>query len=443
MIIRSFLVGTAAGVALIGVAQAADLPITKAEPVEYVKVCSEFGPGFFYIPGSDTCLKISGEYRADYGYNTASRADRQAGLSSRATSQSSFQGRVELNFDARTQTDYGLLRSYLSIRAGTGNPGQQNWLIGSGFSGSTVYINKAFIQFGGLTAGYAESQYAFYDNYYGDPYMAPYFGFANTNVQLAYTFDFGGGLTATASIEDPANARQGFANGLDNAVTNGGTRAPNFVGKVLYEQSWGKLQLMAAAHQSEALENLTGASGASKWGFAVGAGASINLPVLSGGYIALEGSYADGANAYTGVGNNQFSPAGAPNVYDAYFTTNGGTKLAQSWAITGESAVNLTPNLQAMLFGSYGQYNAPSNILASADGSTNGDFSSYVVGGQLEYTIVKGLTIGAEVSYVGTKSKGATNFTKAVGSGNSLDSVPLQKLKTSSVMGDLHIKRTF
>ena len=73
MIIRSFLVGTAAGVALIGVAQAADLPITKAEPVEYVKVCSEFGPGFFYIPGSDTCLKISGEYRADYGYNTASR----------------------------------------------------------------------------------------------------------------------------------------------------------------------------------------------------------------------------------------------------------------------------------------------------------------------------------------------------------------------------------
>ena len=46
------------------------------------------------------------------------------------------------------------------------------------------------------------------------------------------------------------------------------------------------------------------------------------------------------------------------------------------------------------------------------------------VGGQLEYTIVKGLTIGAEVSYVGTKSKGATNFTKAVGSGNSLDRFP-------------------
>src|ERR1700761_3199046 len=66
MTMKSLLLGAAAGIAAIGAAQAADLPMTKGEAVEYVKVCSAFGPGFFYIPGSDTCLQIAGEIRADY-----------------------------------------------------------------------------------------------------------------------------------------------------------------------------------------------------------------------------------------------------------------------------------------------------------------------------------------------------------------------------------------
>ena len=66
MTMKSLLLGAAAGLMTVGAAQAADLPMTKAEAVEYVKVCTEFGAGFFYIPGSDTCLKIGGEVRADY-----------------------------------------------------------------------------------------------------------------------------------------------------------------------------------------------------------------------------------------------------------------------------------------------------------------------------------------------------------------------------------------
>lgn len=31
----------------------------KAEPVEYVRVCDAFGTGWFYIPGSETCLNAS------------------------------------------------------------------------------------------------------------------------------------------------------------------------------------------------------------------------------------------------------------------------------------------------------------------------------------------------------------------------------------------------
>ena len=37
----------------------------SAAPVEYVKVCSVYGEGFFYIPGTDTCIKLGGYLRAD------------------------------------------------------------------------------------------------------------------------------------------------------------------------------------------------------------------------------------------------------------------------------------------------------------------------------------------------------------------------------------------
>ncbi|MCZ7642006.1 MAG: porin [Pseudorhodoplanes sp.] len=35
----------------------------RAKPEEYVKVCSLYGAGFYYIPGTDTCIKIGGFVR--------------------------------------------------------------------------------------------------------------------------------------------------------------------------------------------------------------------------------------------------------------------------------------------------------------------------------------------------------------------------------------------
>ncbi len=52
-------------------AQAADLPVSKAVPVDYVRVCTAYGAGFFYIPGSDTCLRLSGRARYDYLYQAS------------------------------------------------------------------------------------------------------------------------------------------------------------------------------------------------------------------------------------------------------------------------------------------------------------------------------------------------------------------------------------
>src|SRR5258706_6461004 len=57
--VKSLLLGSAAGLVAVSGTQAADLPV-KAKAVEYVKICTLYGEGFYYIPGTDICLKIGG-----------------------------------------------------------------------------------------------------------------------------------------------------------------------------------------------------------------------------------------------------------------------------------------------------------------------------------------------------------------------------------------------
>src|SRR3954471_12328854 len=155
--VKSLLLATAAGLAAVSGAQAADLPV-KAAPVEYVKVCSLYGEGFFYIPGTDTCLKIGGWVRVEsyvgaggshaiYTNGAAARNDRidTADFQQRA--------RTVVSLDARTQTEYGTLRSYtrFGFDHTTGQPG-------TGF----LYVERAFIQFAGFTAGKTQSFFDFF-----------------------------------------------------------------------------------------------------------------------------------------------------------------------------------------------------------------------------------------------------------------------------------------
>src|ERR1700722_14492472 len=57
---KSLLLGSAAGIVAVATAQAADLPTRKAAPVEYVRVCNVGGITGWTLPGSDTCVKLSG-----------------------------------------------------------------------------------------------------------------------------------------------------------------------------------------------------------------------------------------------------------------------------------------------------------------------------------------------------------------------------------------------
>ena len=113
--VKSLLLGSAAGVVAVAGAQAADLPV-KAEPVQYVKICTLYGDGFYYIPGSDTCIRFSGYIRADYGCNvTGARTPHYsgaAGAQDRTVSRYSTRHRGSFTVDTRTQTAYGTLRTF-------------------------------------------------------------------------------------------------------------------------------------------------------------------------------------------------------------------------------------------------------------------------------------------------------------------------------------------
>ena len=114
-VVKSLLLGTAAGLIAVGGAQAADLPV-KAKAVEYVKICSLYGAGFYYIPGTDTCIKLGGYLRAEValnaGGNYSAAYNGVSGANNRLSNYYLARAREDLNIDTRTATEYGVVRTY-------------------------------------------------------------------------------------------------------------------------------------------------------------------------------------------------------------------------------------------------------------------------------------------------------------------------------------------
>src|SRR6187551_3025688 len=76
MNIKSLLLGSAAAFVAVSGARAADaVVIAEPEPMEYVRICDTYGVGFYYIPGTETCLKLSGYIRYDIGIGSLGLSD--------------------------------------------------------------------------------------------------------------------------------------------------------------------------------------------------------------------------------------------------------------------------------------------------------------------------------------------------------------------------------
>src|SRR3954451_2500939 len=193
-LVKSLLLGSAAGLIAVGGAQAADLPV-KAKAVEYVKICTLYGVGFYYIPGTDTCVKLGGYLRAEVALNAGGNYNGSynsvAGANNRLANYYSTRAREDLNIDTRTATEYGVVRTYFdavftwttdiytgsgsaagatvySQLGSTGASAPNNANSGS-ISGGTLGVYYAFIQFAGFTMGKSVSQFdAPWTNYPGN-----------------------------------------------------------------------------------------------------------------------------------------------------------------------------------------------------------------------------------------------------------------------------------
>jgi hypothetical protein len=157
-------IGTAAGLVAVAGAQAADLPV-KAKPVQYVKICSLYGAGFYYIPGTDTCIKIGGYVRAEWNYQAANSFKPRIVYNFDDPARDRYNERTRggITVDVRSQTAYGTLRAYavlLSTFSEDGGPG------GSPYANAGLFSPAIFIQWAGFTFGKTASFFDFDSNPY-------------------------------------------------------------------------------------------------------------------------------------------------------------------------------------------------------------------------------------------------------------------------------------
>lgn len=385
--VKSLILGSAVAFAAVAGAQAADLPV-KAKPVSYVKICPQYGAGFYYIPGTDICLRVGGLVFAEAGYHAAGAITTLASAAAtpHAESELNWRSRGYLILDARQNTAYGTLRSYilggLQQRNNTsaGLFGQANTAYGVQADG---FIQYAFIQFAGFTAGTANSFFDFGSNYLTISVASNPWTWTNV---FAYTANFGNGLSATISLEDASTTRTGTLNTDANIAHY---VSPDIVANIRLDQAWGSAQVMAAAHQLRFNADQV-------WGWAIGAGVEIKLPVLGAGdtlkFIAVT---SDGAVAYTGLDNVPngsvagitlgFAPG--PNVlvrdYSAGDLTEATSYLAQFrhfW----------TPTLRSSF---HAGYTEAYNVAAGGFGGVQ----VVQVGGNLAWSPVKDLTLSLDV----------------------------------------------
>jgi hypothetical protein len=423
--VKSLILGSAAGLIAVSGAQAADLPV-KAKAVEYVRICSLYGAGFWYIPGTDTCMKIGGYLRVDTTFNgnvyggPAWSGD--LGQGNRYRDYFASRSRMALTVDTRTATEYGVVRTFAQGDFQFNNFGSSNpAVVGAGSNvlhtpgGGYVAVEMVFIQFAGFTFGKSASAFA-----------TPWHGYPGNNNSfllgghdtvtgvnnIQYTAQFGNGVSATIGLDDPTVFHRtqvlnlSVAGSAIGAGTNAyaGTHAPTIVGNVRVDQAWGLFQISAAAHEVTASYNNIGAGNVpnnfseisghpdSKWGGSVMAALQIkNLPTGAGDDIKIDATYSHGHTKQvisTSAASPSFAMFGDTNLLGGYQSigfgqtadavflpiANGGDgelKLVDAWGIRGAYNHNWDPYWSSSLWGSYSQvrYGGNAGDIFSAKGA--------------------------------------------------------------------------
>lgn len=399
---------------------AADIP-AKAMKVDYVKTCSAYGAGFYYISGSDTCLKMGG-----YVWFAAMANGSQSfnpGISNEVLGNGllmddtknwyTTRTRAIAQFDARNETELGTLRGFIGVGANL-----DSWSGANG--GAQVDLQQAMVQFAGMTAGYTTS--VFQPNL--DYMLTNPFTQMNRKVNLvSYMVQFDNGLSASMAVEDGRfhSVLNNQALGPDHAAmvpadinVRGGSELPDLVGTLRLEQAWGLAQLSVAAHQSRVAYNSAHLNAAGDvWGWAIGGALEFKLPQLAAGdsffvtaafgegalnYVGFSGSdrtdsLATQFGRVNGLGNGAFYQLS----YVVYNETSGAFDSTKAWSVTGQVRHFWTPALRSAVMGGYAQVDAPDSAYAYQNGFVN--FNIWQVGVNTVWSPVHALDIAVEAVY--------------------------------------------
>ncbi len=441
--VKSLLLGSVAVLVAVAGALAADVPV-PAKPAEYVKVCSLYGAGFWYVPGTDTCMKLGAYVRAqvewgagDGGIPIGDGTQAAAGRFTRSdTSDLNYRYRAVASLDLRTQTEYGTLRSYANV--GTQITSSASWggtspALNTSNNNNNIDADRAFIQFAGLIAGRYRSVF---DINALTPYSLDTSRVAGSGdvtapgtLGLAYRVSFGDGFSARVALEDPGSTQIGrgrftanLAAGAFGPTTIAGTatfdnRGIQFfdpVASLRLDRAWGYAQFSGALHDDSggyytnlplgagncAANTLDCGHPTDKWGWAGSAGFFLkDLFGLRGDVFGAQFTYAEGAAGYVSRATGSWWQVGAGNklsmglLADGVYANGTAIELTQTWGANVLYEHHWNPKWRTSAFGGYVADNydnaAKSMICAPAFGG-----GAAAAGASLGYGIGK-LTAGS------------------------------------------------
>jgi hypothetical protein len=406
---KSLAFGAVAILVAVNAAQAADLPV-KAKAVEYVKVCSLYGAGFSYIPGTDTCIRLGGYIRVDATFNGGIQGqpayNGDLGQGNRYADDDAARSRLALTIDTRTNSEYGVVRTFAEGRFqfstlgnSTANPNSLATNLGNNASltdtagGGSTNVSFLFVQFAGFTIGKSASAYA--TPWYGYPGNISDWLFGgedddtgNNNIQ--YTAELGNGLSVSAGLDDPTvwdrtaiyNLSLPLSATLNSGNAYAATQAPDIVARLRLDQAWGLVQISGSAHEVDASYNVLGAGAVptalseisghpdTKWGGSGMLGLQIrNIPTGPGDDIKFDASYAYGDTkkviagtatspsfAMFGGSNSAYQSIGFGATTDAVYlpgAAGGSLDLTESYGLRGAFNHNWNAYWSTSLYGGY------------------------------------------------------------------------------------------
>jgi len=352
MKLTSLLLSSAA-VLVAGSAFAADLPAKKAAPAAAVVACPAFGAGFFQLPGSDTCIQFSGYMRADVEFQSADdKAAETSANNERLFSSYANTASWRLNFDARSNTEIGVVRGFARTNGAD--------------------LGQAYVQFSGFTAGKAGAWMGS-----GAGVIAYDFGSHSDSTQLSYSAALGG-ATLTLGIYNSAD------NDLQISTQTGVASVPDMMVKVSIPMGSATLGLGAVSHQTR------GGTSGSESGYAVGA--TLGFTPATGVTMGIEGAYADGALGYLGTATQA---AGIDNDILDVYDTNTTLPLVVTSSNTGYVVSALmSAEVGKGTVGLVGSYTVITDTAANADVTGTAVELNYAL------TVAKNLTVTPAVAYL-------------------------------------------